>query len=53
MFTACTHETMLPYLLVQMSLLSKMDIRLALIERHIHVLRVPSKSVLPACQQKS
>jgi hypothetical protein len=34
MFTACTHETML---LVQMSLLLKMGIKIAMIERQIHV----------------
>ena len=50
MFTASTHETML---LVQMSLLLEMDIRYAMIERQIHVLRVNSKSIPPACQQKS
>ena len=50
MFTAATHEITI---LVQMSLLLEMDIRLALIERQIHVLRVNSKSIPPACQQKS
>jgi hypothetical protein len=53
MFTACTHETMLPYLIVQMSLLLEMDIRFAMIERQIHIFRVTSKSIPPACQQKS
>jgi hypothetical protein len=51
MFTACTMTPCMP--LVQMSLLLEMDITFALIERQIHVLRVDSKSIPPACQQKS